>query len=217
MLARSGEITAPCPVPLSLTVTTPSSMTPALSHLRIKRMMRRSPIRCSTNRMSHSWFTVSKNDWMSASSMKLTFLLWIPTQSASSASCVPRPEPVRDSEEVLLVDRVQQRDHRPLDDLVLQGRDRERALPAVRLRYVDPPQRQCPIRSPLDPVMQVLELALEVRLVVRPHQSIHARRGILLKFVERLFEEVDADVVEKRGEPLPLPFPRDSPYAFQRL
>jgi hypothetical protein len=36
----------------------PSSMTPALSHLRIRRMMRRPPIRCSTNRMSHSWFTV---------------------------------------------------------------------------------------------------------------------------------------------------------------
>jgi site-specific DNA recombinase len=50
-----------------------------------------------------------------------------------------RPEPVRDSEEVFLVDRVQQRDHRPLDDLVLQGRDRERALPAVRLGYIDPP------------------------------------------------------------------------------
>src|SRR5262249_6983548 len=91
MLARSGEITEPCPVPRSLTVTTPFSMTPALSHLRIRRMIRRSPIQCSKNRMSHSWFTSSKNDWMSASSMKLTFLRWIPTQSASSASCVPRP------------------------------------------------------------------------------------------------------------------------------
>jgi hypothetical protein len=28
------------------------------------------------------------------------------------------PEPVRDAEEVFLVDRIQQRDHRPLDDLV---------------------------------------------------------------------------------------------------
>src|SRR5215211_588334 len=117
------------------------------------------------------------------------------------------PEPVRDSEEVLLVDRVQQCDHRPLDDLVLQGRDRERALPAVRLGYVDPPRRQCPIRSPLDSLVQVLELALKVRLVVRPPQSIHARRGILLEFVERFFEQVDADVVEERGEPLLLPFP----------
>src|SRR6266571_3648267 len=97
-------------------------------------------------------------------------------------------KPVRDSEELFLVDRVQQRDHRPLDDLVLQGRDRERALPAVRLGYVDPPRRQCPIRSPLDPVVQVLELALEVCFVVRPRQSIHTRRCVLLEFEERLFE-----------------------------
>src|SRR5437016_1236355 len=32
----------------------------------------------------------------------------------------PRSESIRYTEEVLLVDRVQQRDHRPLDDLVLQ-------------------------------------------------------------------------------------------------
>src|SRR5262249_21756838 len=83
MLASSGEITAPCPVPLSLTVTTPSSRTPALSHLRIRRMMRGSPIRCSAKRMSQSWLTVSKNDRMSASNMKFTFVLVIPTTSAS--------------------------------------------------------------------------------------------------------------------------------------
>jgi hypothetical protein len=65
--------------------------------------------------------------------------------------------------------------------------------------------------------VQVLELALEVCLVVRPRQSIHARRGILLEFVERLFEQVDADVVEERGEPLLFPFLCDLPYALQRL
>src|SRR5215470_960482 len=32
MLASSGEITEPCPVPFSLTVTTPSSSTPAFNH-----------------------------------------------------------------------------------------------------------------------------------------------------------------------------------------
>ena len=128
-----------------------------------------------------------------------------------------RPESVRVSEEIFLVDRVQQRDHRPLDDLVLQGRDRERALSAVRLGYVHSPGRQCPKRSPLDPVIQLLEPALEACLVVRPRQSIHARRGILLKLVERLFEQVDADVVEERGEPLLLPFLCDFPYAVQRL
>ena len=100
----------------------------------------------------------------------------------------------------------------------MQPTSRPRAgAAAVRLRYVDPPRRQCPIRSPMDPLMQILELALKVCLVVRPRQSIHARRGILLEFEERLFEQVDADVVEERGEPLLLPFLCDLPYAFQRL
>src|SRR5262249_62204311 len=61
------------------------------------------------------------------------------------------------------------------------------------------------------------ELALEVCLVVRPCQSVHTRRGVRLELVERLVEQVDADVVEERGEPLLLPFPCDFPYAFQRL
>jgi hypothetical protein len=109
------------------------------------------------------------------------------------------------------------RDHRPLDDLVLQRGDRERALSPVRLGYVHSPVRQRPIRSPLDPIVQVLELALEVYLVVLPRQPIHARCSVLLEFEERLFEQVDADMVEERGEPLLLPFPRHFPYAFQRL
>src|SRR6516165_10777876 len=52
MLASSGEITEPCPVPLSLTDTAPASRTPALSHFWIRRMMRRSPIRCSRKRLT---------------------------------------------------------------------------------------------------------------------------------------------------------------------
>jgi hypothetical protein len=62
--------------------------------------------------------------------------------------------------------------------------------------------------------MQVLKLTLEVRLVVHPRQSIHARRGILLEFEVRLFKQLDADVVEERGELLLLPFLCDFPYAF---
>ena len=49
-----------------------------------------------------------------------------------------RSEPVAEAEEVLLVDRIQHRDGRPLDNLVLQGSDRERALFPIRLRYVRP-------------------------------------------------------------------------------
>src|SRR5258707_12005482 len=78
-----GASTDPCPVPLSLTVTIPSSRTPALSHFWIRRMIRRSPTRCSTNLMSHSWLTVSKNERMQASTIQFTFVLVLPTLSSS--------------------------------------------------------------------------------------------------------------------------------------
>src|SRR5215510_11887819 len=54
--------------------------------------------------------------------------------------------------------------------------------------------------------MQVLKVALEVLLVVPPRQPVHAGGGILFEFVERRVEQVDADVVEERNEPLLLPF-----------
>ena len=69
-----------------------------------------------------------------------------------------RPEPIREPEEVFLVDRVQHVDRGPLDDLVFQSGDRERALPSVRLRYIQPPARQRPVRSPMDPRVQVREV-----------------------------------------------------------
>ena len=48
-------------------------------------------------------------------------------------------ESIREPEEVFLVDRVEHRNSRPLDDLVLQGCNCERALPTVRLGYVEAP------------------------------------------------------------------------------
>jgi len=75
MFAGKGEATPPCGVPTSGRVTSPSSITPAFSHLRIKRIMRRSPTRCSTKRINHSWSTASKNPAISASNMaEVTFL-----------------------------------------------------------------------------------------------------------------------------------------------
>jgi hypothetical protein len=49
------------PVPPSLTVTTPSSRTPAFRHFWIRRSMRGSLIRCFRKRTSHSWLTESKS------------------------------------------------------------------------------------------------------------------------------------------------------------
>ena len=112
-----------------------------------------------------------------------------------SVRTAPKPESVAESKEVFLVDSIQQRDNCPLDNLVLQRNNRERALTSIRLGNVNAPGRQCPIRSPLDTPMQVLDLAFEVCLVVLPRQPIHAGCCIRLEFEERLFEQVDADVV----------------------
>src|SRR3954462_12670937 len=57
-----GVITDPCPVPVSPTLTTPSSRTPAFSHFRIKRRRHGSPIRWFRKRRSHSWLTASNED-----------------------------------------------------------------------------------------------------------------------------------------------------------
>jgi hypothetical protein len=74
-----------------------------------------------------------------------------------------------------------------------------------------------PDTHPLDPILQILDIAFEVCFVVLPRQLIHARGCVLRKFEERLLQEFGVDVMEERGEPLLLPFACDFPYAFQRL
>src|SRR6185312_7357066 len=98
----------------------------------------------------------------------------------------------------------------PMDSDIFQKRN-------CNVRYVYTPRRQCPIRSPMEPSVQALEIALEVCLVLLPRQPVRSGCGILLKFVERLFKKLDTDVVEERGELLLLPFPCDSSYAVQRI
>jgi hypothetical protein len=110
---------------------------------------------------------------MSASRIKLTFLAMDSDAERIQRimRATPRPESVREPEEVFLVDRIQQRDQRSLDNFVFESGDRERALPAVRLGNVYAPRRQCPIRSPLDSVMQVLDIAFEGCTSADPHPA----------------------------------------------
>src|SRR5580700_6743693 len=74
-----------------------------------------------------------------------------------------------------------------------------------------------PICSPVDPSVEVLEIAPEVCLVVLPCHTADTGGGFAFERVERRPERVDIDMVEKRGEPLLLPLPCDLPYAVQRL
>ena len=69
-------------------------------------------------------------------------------------------EPVREPEEVFLLDRVEYGDNRTLDNFVLQRRDSQRALLAPRLRYKPSPDRQRPVRAAMDSRMQVEKIAM---------------------------------------------------------
>src|ERR1035437_5514189 len=60
MLPSKGEITAPWGVPTFVSFHSPSSDTPAFNHFWIRRITRRSAIRCSTNFTSHSCLMLSK-------------------------------------------------------------------------------------------------------------------------------------------------------------
>jgi hypothetical protein len=52
--------------------------------------------------------------------------------------------------------------------------------PAVWFWYVQSTARLCPIRSAVDPIMQVFDIAIEVCLVVLPRQAVHPGRSVLL-------------------------------------
>ena len=128
-----------------------------------------------------------------------------------------RPESIREPEEVFLVDHVQHRRHRSLDDLVFEGSDRERAPGAVFLRNVAPAGRQRPIRSCLDPCVQVFDITIEVLSVGLPCHAVDAGRRVTPDCVKRRSQHLGIDMVQERRELLLFPSPRGEPSAFQRL
>src|SRR5260370_7352403 len=79
------------------------------------------------------------------------------------------------------------------------------------------PTRQRPLCSPVNPRMQVLEPMPEVCFVGFPRQSVYAGRSFLPQIEERLFEKINADVVQERGEPFLLPFLCRLSYALQSV
>ena len=123
------------------------------------------------------WAMASKKPWISASSTQFTCLL----QNAGVESvqrivlATPRPEPIGEADEVLLVDRLQHRHDRLLDDLVLQAPDAQRPLRAVRLRDVCPSGRTGAIAALVYPIVQVFQFLFEVFSVGLPRHAVDAR------------------------------------------
>src|ERR1700742_4416611 len=141
MFANSGEITAPCGVPTSPGFTTPSSATPAFSHLRIRRITRRSPTRYSTNLISHSWLTASKHalglDPREPGDVGIQDPVHLAPVDPDRQRIqrimltTPGPEPVAEPQEVLLPARAQHFHQCALYYLVLQRCDAQWPLSPV--------------------------------------------------------------------------------------
>ncbi|KVU25200.1 hypothetical protein WK65_14705 [Burkholderia ubonensis] len=108
----------------------------------------------------------------------------------------PGPKPVREAEKIFLVDRVQHFDHRTLDDLVLQRSNPQWALFPIRLGYVLPTDRQCPVRSTLYLRMQALKVFLQICFEVPPCHAVHSRSRIALERMERLSQPVGCNMVQ---------------------
>jgi hypothetical protein len=96
-----------------------------------------------------------------------------------------RAEPIAEPEEFLLVDRIQQRSGGPLDNLVLKGGDCQRTLPPIGLRNIPAPRGLRPIGSPMDPIAQIFDPAIEIGFVVLPRHPVHARSRVPLQCEER--------------------------------
>src|SRR5437868_9759054 len=124
---------------------------PALSHFWIKWRMRGSAIRCSTNLISQDWLTSSKKLWTLDVDLEYPVHLCGGDPDHQGVQRIVLAalgaEPIRKAEEVLLVDRIQHRGSRPLDDLVFEGGNRDWTLSAVWFWNVQSTARLCPIRS----------------------------------------------------------------------
>src|SRR5665213_1244311 len=111
-----------------------------------------------------------------------------------------RPEPIGVAEEVLLVDRIQHLDNRPLEHLVLQGGYSERALAPVRFRYEHSPRRTCPVGTAVDSYEQVFEVRSKVLPVLLPRDPVHPRSGLGANRPVGRMEAVEVDVMQQCRE-----------------
>ena len=128
----------------------------------------------------------------------------------------PRPEPVVESVELRLVDRIEDLlHHRPLDDLVLQRGNTQLSHAPVRLRYLYPPDRSRPVRSTVYAVLQVKQPLGQFVPVLAPRHPVHARGRIPLQREIRCLQRLRRDVVQQRGQLLPRILLRKLPYPLR--
>jgi hypothetical protein len=134
---------APGGVPLSVSCHSLLSRIPARNHWRMSLRMRGSAILCATIRSSHSWSTERKSCECRHRAPS--------SRAGSSAPCAAPREPCAGSvlaesrgeaEKIDLIEGAEKLGDGTLDDLVLQSRHAERALPTIGFCDVDTLERR---------------------------------------------------------------------------
>src|SRR6185437_3202694 len=118
---------------------------------------------------------------------------------------------------VLLIYCIEDGDHRLLNNLVLQSRNPQWPFPTIDLRYPDSPHRQRPVRSAVNPVVQIDKSFLQTGLILLPSHSVHSRCSFSLERVKALLEQIRCHMVKQVGEPLLFVFPRSLAHTTQSL
>src|SRR6516225_280063 len=93
----------------------------------------------------------------------------------------PRTKSIREAEEVLLIDLVEDGDHCLLDDLVLQCGDPERTFPSVAFLDKYPSRWKRTVCSAMQPAVQIDEPILQPGFLFLPCNTVHSGRGFALQ------------------------------------
>jgi hypothetical protein len=107
--------------------------------------------------------------------------------------------------------------HGLLNDFVRQRRDAQRALPPVGLRYIHSSRGLCPVRTTVNPAVQIGKPTLQPGLILFPSHAIHPGRSLPLQRVKAVPEQIHAQMVEQSSESVPSPFPSRLTHTAQSL
>jgi site-specific DNA recombinase len=105
------------------------------------------------------------------------------------------PKPIREAQEVDLVDLVKYPHHNLLDDLVLQGRDAQRSLSSVGLRDEDATRRLRPVGTFVDPAIEIAEPIFEASFVLLPPDAVDSWGRFVFEREKAFLKSLDGHVV----------------------
>ena len=107
-----------------------------------------------------------------------------------------RPEAVAETDEIFLVDTLQGRADRVLDDLVFKRRDPQRTFSSIRLFNVYSLGRRRPKGSAVNATMEIADAIFQVLLVFVPGNSIDADGCCLAELVKARCQQFGIDVMK---------------------